>query len=61
MKIDIEIDEKRLRELVINEIESRLGDIPFDKVDIKIMVKTKQNYKAEWENGEFKATYSKTI
>jgi uncharacterized membrane protein len=61
MKIDIEIDEKRLRELVVAEIQSRLGDIPLESKDVKIIVKTKQNYKAEWEAGEFKATYSKTI
>jgi hypothetical protein len=61
MKIDIEIDEKRLRELVVEEIQSRLGDIPLETKDVRIIVKTKQNYKAEWEVGEFKATYSRTI
>jgi hypothetical protein len=61
MKIDIEIDEKRLRELVAVEIQSRLGDIPLEVKDVKIIVKTKQNYRADWEVGEFKATYSKTI
>lgn len=54
MIIQITIDTKTLKELVLKDIEAKLGHQPFDKEEVKILVKTK-NYKAEWEAGEFKA------
>ena len=61
MKITIEINEASLKELVVDEIARRLGDIPVSKEDIKIEVKSKQNYKSVWETAAFRATYDKTV
>lgn len=58
--IKIEIDENKLKELVADYIESRTGQsIPIDK--IKIEVKSKQNYKAEWETASFRASAESLI
>jgi len=59
MKIRIEFDEKTLRELVFHHVQSSLGHLPFDEKDIVIEVKSKQNYKSEWESAEFRAVYQR--
>ena len=59
MKIDIVLSEKDLQELVKEKIESMI-DKDINSYDIKIEVKSKQNYKAEWESAAFRATYTKT-
>lgn len=59
MKIEIEIDEKRLRELVLDEIHDKLGSIAFTPDDVKIEVKSKQNYRSEWEPAKFRARIEK--
>jgi len=56
MKTKIELNEKELRELVLAYLSRQLGDLDFNIDDIKIQVKSKQNYKSEWESAEFKAT-----
>lgn len=58
MKIHIEIDENELRELVLNAIQERVTCADVKEKDVQILVKTKQNYKAEWEAGSFRAVYS---
>lgn len=58
MTINIEITEKELRKLVADDIEKRLGDIGFRTEDVHIQVKSKQNYKSEWEEAAFRATIS---
>lgn len=58
MKIKINYDEHELKELIISDLKSKLNDIPFDKNNIIIEVKSKQNYKAEWEKADFRASYS---
>lgn len=55
MKIHIEIDEKELARLVANRIYELMPDAGIKEVDIKIQVKSKQNYKAEWESASFRA------
>lgn len=52
MEINITIDEKKLRELVVSHLESILGDVEITKDDIKIETKSKQNYKSEWERAD---------
>lgn len=60
MKIRIEIDEKRLRELILSELTNQLGEAaPQDLKDIEIQVKSKQNYKSEWEKADFRAVYER--
>jgi hypothetical protein len=57
-KILIELDEEHLKRLVVREIESFLGeDIELSTKDVTIEVKSKQNYKSEWEVAAFRATY----
>jgi len=53
--LKIEIDEKKLRELVSDYIEEKTGNT-IDETNIQILVKSKQNYKSEWETASFKAT-----
>lgn len=55
MKIRIEIDQERLRQLVLADIKRQLGSIPIDFKDIDIQTKSKQNYKSEWEVAAFRA------
>ncbi len=57
MKFNVELTEYDLKQLVLTHI-NKLIDAPVNIKDISFKVKTKQNYKAEWEEGEFRATYS---
>lgn len=58
MNIRIEIDEEELKNIIINDIEKKLGDIPMHRENISIEVKSKQNYKSEWEKAAFRAIYN---
>jgi hypothetical protein len=55
MKIKIELDEKYLRQLVLDSIGRQLGDVVFNANDVEIQVKSKQNWKSEWEPADFRA------
>jgi len=57
MKVTIEIDSEELKRLVIAKIEDTLGSVALDNSKVRILVKSKQNYKADWESGDFKAVY----
>jgi hypothetical protein len=57
MTISIEIGEQDLKRLVKDELKRLLGDHPFDLTKVRIYVKSKQNYKSEWEEATFKASY----
>lgn len=59
-EINIEIDEKKLKELVLDYI-SDIMNVDIDEKDIFIVVKSKQNYRSEWEHAAFKATICKRI
>lgn len=54
MKIAVELTDVDLRQLVLAELTNRI-DVPFQPHDVKIEVKSKQNYKSEWEPAEFRA------
>ena len=56
MKIRVELNEKELRELIINYLEENIGTT-FDEKKINIEVKSSQNYKSEWEQASFRAIY----
>lgn len=60
-KISVTIDGDKLRELVNDHIRSVMGDVTFNSSDIRIEVKSKQNYKSEWENAEFRAVIETLI
>lgn len=54
MKIMVEITEKELRQMVYEKLDQMTGcGIQAD--EIMIEVKSKQNYKSEWEKAEFRA------
>lgn len=56
MKVKFEITEKELKEIISDYfMEKTNQDINEEK--ILIMVKSKQNYKSEWEVAAFKATF----
>jgi len=59
MRIEIELTEKDLRQLVQAEIERRAGEIMIPESEIVIQTKSKQNYKAEWETATFRARFSR--
>ena len=56
MNIKIEYNEQQLKELVKSDLQEKFG-LELDEMDkIHIKVKSKQNYKSEWEEAEYKAT-----
>ena len=55
--VDINIDEDTLKFLISTYLERILGDITIEPNNLNIMVKSKQNYKSEWEKASFKALY----
>ena len=57
-KIEIEIDEADLRSLIKKYLEEKLNFV-FKDEEIKIEVKSKQNYKSEWEVAQFRARITK--
>lgn len=58
MKVKIELTEKDLRDLVHTEICKKLGNgAHLAPENIKIEVKSKQNFRAEWEVAAFRAVY----
>jgi hypothetical protein len=52
----IEITEDDIKKLAIAKLKEDAPGIPFKTDDVQFLVKTKQNYKAEWESGSFRAT-----
>jgi hypothetical protein len=58
MRIRIELNETLLKELVLRHLADQLGDA-FDPIkdNVKIEVKSTQNYKAEWEPALYRAVY----
>ena len=59
MEINIKIDERELKELVVSHIQDAMDGAEVLPEDVEILVKSKQNYSSEWEKAEFKATYRK--
>lgn len=60
MKVDIEIDEPTVRRVLRTYLNEVLGLEAKDE-DIRIMVKSKQNYRSEWEQADFKAEIHKVL
>lgn len=57
MKIHIELDSHQLKALVIEHLQNRLGNVALDVKNLRIEVKSKHNWKAEWEDALYRATY----
>lgn len=60
MNITIEITERDLTDLIIEHINKAVVDRKVTRQDVKILVKSKRNYRAEWETAAFKATVNIT-
>lgn len=56
MNIRIEMNEDDLKRLVIREIAQQTSHT-VDVTHLQILVKSKQNYKSEWEIAAFRAVY----
>ena len=61
MQIEIIYTEQELLNLVAQDLQEKLGTIDLDRAAMKIEVKSKQNYKSEWEMAAFRAVYKKVI
>ena len=57
MQLRIELTEKELKDLVVVYLRNKLGDINLTVDKVRIEVKSKHNYKAEWEEASFRAVY----
>jgi len=61
MRLKIELTTIDVKNLVLGEIERRLGDIPLNADGVKIETKSAMNYKSEWEKAEYRVTYEANV
>lgn len=59
LKISVEIGEQTLKQLIIDYLKDKLNHDLTEK-DVKIEVKSNQNYKSEWEVAAFRARIETT-
>jgi hypothetical protein len=59
-RIQVEIDESTLRKIILGHLQGVL-DVALKPEDVRIEVKSKQNYKSEWESAQFRATVDKVV
>ena len=60
MNVRVEISDKDVRELVRQFVSDKTGQ-PVRLEDVKIEVKSKQNYRSEWESASFRAVYESLV
>jgi hypothetical protein len=61
MTIKCEYTSEDIKELVLRDLRTRFQTEDIVESDVLIQVKSKQNYKSEWEIASFRATIEKTI
>ncbi len=61
MNLNIEMSEEDLKKFILRYFQEKLGTLKLEPTDIKIEVKSKQNYKSEWEEASFRAKVSKYL
>lgn len=59
MKINIEITEQEAKKIISDYLQKELGGVEIDEKQIIFEVKSKQNYKSEWEQADFRVKYHK--
>lgn len=59
--IKIEMDSVELEKLIVRFFQDKLGDVDLELEDITIEVKSKQNYRSEWEKAAFRASICKVL
>lgn len=55
MKLRVEVTENDLKNMVAAYINDKLGSLEVDTSNVVIEVKSKQNYRAEWEKADYRA------
>lgn len=55
-KIRIEVDALGLKALVLEHVRRLTNDQDVELSDVSIQTKSKQNYKSEWEEADFRAS-----
>lgn len=59
-KLRIEMDQQKVSELILSYIEEQYGiKETLDTKNVTILVKSKQNYRSEWEPADFKVVIEK--
>ena len=58
MLITLQLTEIELKNLIFAHFAKILGDVPFKPENLHIETKSRQNFKAEWEQAAFRATYT---
>jgi len=61
VKINIELSQQDLIKLVHGFFEEQLSGMTVNPDFIRIEVKSKQNYKSEWEQADFRAVYERSV
>ncbi len=63
MNVNLEVTDKKIRELVLDYVRGKLGATADVKLrDIHVKVRSKQNYRNhEWEDGELQVRYEGEI
>jgi hypothetical protein len=59
MNITVEITEQDLKRLILAELRQTMPEAEIAETDVTIEVKSKQNYRSEWEQAAFRATVKK--
>lgn len=53
-KITVEYTEADLKQLIIDDLQQKMPGVTVETRNIQIETKSKQNYRAEWENAAFR-------
>jgi len=56
MKITVQLSEQDIKNLILKKFQDEMPNCHVEKKDITILVKSKQNYKSEWESATIKAS-----
>jgi hypothetical protein len=59
MRFQIDLTKDELHAALVKYIEAELG-VSINDYELRIEVKSKQNYKSEWEEADYRATVTRT-
>ena len=55
MRVEVSITGLEMKKILLDHVQRKLGDVSITERDIEIEVKATQNYRSEWETGDFRA------
>ena len=61
MNINVTLTEADIKRLILRELKELTGIPDLKESDVSIKVKSKQNYKSEWEEAAFKAEIDRIV